>query len=161
MQGMKAPADQRVLVFPARTKAGSTEGQVWFLFSLAQVEDILKDAPVCRVPFSPSHIEGITNWRDRVIPVITLEKCLGLEPDRDDSGRLILVKTGGPDEPEGGKRAMLRVSPSIRMMSLPIQSAPLTSVNWIPKRYLVRGIYRWDQGFLVIVHMERILRGQR
>lgn len=159
MREMTASAGQRVLVFPARTQPGSTEGQVWFLFSLSQVEDILKEAAVCRVPFSPSHIEGVANWRDRVIPVIALEKCLGLEPDpAADSGRLIMVKSGGP---ESGERAMLRVSPSIRMMSPPIPSAPLASVNWIPKRYLVRGIYRWEKGFIVIVHMERILRGRR
>ncbi len=161
MPEMNASAEQKVLVFPARIRPGSTEGQVWFLFSLAQVEDILKDTHVFRVPFSPDHIEGVANWRDRVIPVIALEKCLGLEPDQTgDSGRLIMVKSGGP-EPDEGKRVMLRVSELVQMMSLPIPSAPLTSVNWIPKRYLVRGIYRWEKGFIVIVHMERILRAQR
>lgn len=150
-----------MLIFPAVTPAKDTGGQVYFLFSLSQVEDILKETKVCAVPFSPPHIEGVAEWRDRVVPVIDIEKCLGLDPGSEGvPRRLIMVRTGPAVSKTGETRAMLKASSAIRMMSLPIPSTPLTSATWIPKKYLVRGAYRWEKGFLVIVHLEKILRGR-
>lgn len=37
------------------------------------------DTPVQPVPFSPQYIAGVAEWRDQVLPVISLEACLGME----------------------------------------------------------------------------------
>ncbi len=55
-------------------------------------------------------------------------------------------------------RSMLRVVPPIRMATLPIECTP-ASAGWIPERNLVRGIYEWEKGFLVVTHTEKILLG--
>jgi hypothetical protein len=44
------------------------------------------------------------------------------------------------------------------MITLPIACTPV-SVGWIPARNLVRGIYEWEKGFLVVTHTEKILFG--
>ncbi|MDM8523354.1 chemotaxis protein CheW [Desulfococcaceae bacterium HSG8] len=173
--------DRKVVVFPAMSPAEISDGQIYFLFSIRQVEEIINEVSVQSVPFSPSYIEGVTLWRNHVVPVISLEELLGMETMPDKSGfrllstRLITVRILPPFSPvenpplpvsaenpqhlsyaekrkkEG--RIMLRVAPTIRMVSLPIPCTPVSSVGWIPKRDLVRGVYEWEEGYLVVVHM--------
>ena len=56
----------------------------------------------------------------------------------------------------GDHRSMLRVVLPIRMVTLPIVCTPV-AIEWIPARYLVRGVYEWEKGFLVVAHIENIL----
>ncbi|QTA86801.1 chemotaxis protein CheW [Desulfonema magnum] len=201
--------EQKVIIFPALTPSQLSCGQVFFLFSVRQVEDIIKNTSVHPVPFSSPYIEGITIWRDQVVPVISLEECMGMESTTSGSGfrllstRLIIIRilpsfsltddeknekvssahgdilptAGGKknfsftqeerdaffpaEEYEGGARIMLRVAPGIRMLSLPISCTPLplASVEWIPKKELVRGVYEWEEGYLTVAHMEKIFKG--
>ncbi len=236
--------DQRAIIFPARLPPLSAEGEkekrIHFLFTVAQVEDIIRyEVLVHPVPFSPPHIEGITEWRDHIVPIISLEGCLGIEtqPLRGNGGMLspeILSPTLSPTknvedkfvgedvgdeyqglsptspaesllpksligDPKSGhghiqnqkteifsptsvfgdqntrlitvlvpqttgderrERLMFRVSPSIRMVSLPIPSVPVQHPEFnIRNSKLVRGIYEWESGYLVVVHMLSLFSG--
>jgi len=159
---LRISAEQKVIIFPSLTKS-NTEGQVYFLFSLRQVEDIIKEVRVESVPFSLPHIEGITVWRDRVVPVLSLEKCLGMnhqsDPDVSAGTRLIMVRLlreerGRPKE----ERIMFRVSPSIRMLSLPLQCSPVpvNPCSDIHRPHLLRAFYEWSEGFLAVIHIGEI-----
>ena len=75
---MAEDRSQKVLIFPAQPTADIGGGDLFFLFSMGQVEDILKSAPVHPVPFTPPHIQGMARWRERVLPVIWPEGCLGV-----------------------------------------------------------------------------------
>jgi len=44
------------------------------------------------------------------------------------------------------------------MATLPIECKPVSG-GWIRERNLVRGIYEWEKGFLVVTHTEKILLG--
>jgi len=79
IDSLQATKKQRVLIFPAQTPK-VLDRQVYFLFSLVQMEDVIMDAAVHPVPFSPPYIEGVAEWRDHVVPVLSLEECLGLKP---------------------------------------------------------------------------------
>ena len=150
----------RVLIFPAQVPQVS-DREVNFLFSLRQMEDILLDAAVRPVPFAPPYVEGIAKWRNRVLPVVWLEKCLGMKTlDGRGQQRLMVVRTPnkGPD-PAGANRIMLRVVPPIRMLTLPIDCSPASGA-WLSEPNLTRGIYEWQNGFLVVAHLERILQGK-
>ncbi len=153
--------DRRVLIFPSSVTFGSSVGRVFFLFSLTQIEDILKETPVVDVPFSPSYVQGVSRWRNQVVPVLSLEGCLGLASNGtpDYSERLVMVRSGVSFEGRR-RRSLLRVLSSIRILTLPIPCAPLSSVGWIPNHYLVRGVYKWEEGYLVVVHLENILSGR-
>ncbi len=157
---LEESTEQRVLIFPAPAFAGSG-GRVHFLFSLSQVEDILKKASVYPVPFSPPYVEGIAEWRNRVVPVLSLEKCLGLAvKNTNEDIRMIMIRSA--EQTDSGiteKRGMLKVDSAIRIETLPIPCAPISSVAWIPRWNMVRGVYTWDDGYLVVVNIGNILSG--
>jgi len=156
---LQATTKQRVLIFPAQTPQ-VLDRPVYFLFSLVQMEDVIMDAAVHPVPFSPSYIEGVAEWRDHVVPVLSLEECLGLKFEKSKKARRLMVVRVAKNEltKVENQRSMLRVVPPIRMVTLPIECTP-ASVEWIPERNLVRGIYEWEKGFLVVTHTEKILFG--
>jgi purine-binding chemotaxis protein CheW len=152
-------ADQRVIIFPAQTPKVSGK-QVHFLFSVLQVLDVVRELAVTEVPFSPSYIEGIAEWRERVLPVISLEECLGLTPsDTRQAQRFMVVRMRkGDNADDTALQGVIKVVSAIRMVSLPIPCTP-SSNGRLPRGELVRGIYEWDEGVLVVANMENILSG--
>ncbi|MCP4349345.1 MAG: hypothetical protein GY795_28025 [Desulfobacterales bacterium] len=158
---IKPAEQQRVLIYPGLAETGVPSRQVFFLFSVTQVEDIINHIPVHTVPFSPPYIEGIAEWRDFVVPVISLEGCLGFETQGTISEprintRLIMVRTS---ESTGGNRSILRAIQPIRMLSLPFECTPVSYAGWFPSDKLIRAVYEWEKGYLVVVHIDKILRG--
>jgi chemotaxis signal transduction protein len=147
----------KVLIFPADT-LDISEKQVFFLFSMFQVEDILRDVNVQSVPFSPIFIEGIALWRNHVIPVLSLEKCLGLPSDTSaQSIRYVLIRSVGEEGAQ--KRSLIRTLSGVRMMTLPIKCHPVPFYHLVSEPVLVRGVYEWENGLLLVVNMENILKG--
>ena len=149
----------KVLIFAVRTP-NVADRQVYFLFSIRQMEDILLETLVTPVPFSPSYLKGITRWQDKIVPVISLEELLGLESSNHlKDTRLIVLRVPTKDAGQlSYGRIMLQVVPPFRMLSLPIDCDPVSD-EWIPARHLVRGVYEWRNKFLVVAHMEKILGG--
>ncbi len=63
---------------------------------IATVEGIIKMQEITRLPHAPEFVEGITNLRGTVVPVIDLRKRFGLpsqEPTRDT--RIVIANMGG------------------------------------------------------------------
>jgi chemotaxis signal transduction protein len=159
---------RKVLIFPAMTPA-VRNNQIYFLFSIRQVEDIIQEINICPVPFAPSYTKGLGWWREQTLPVISLETCLGLETksSRKDP-RFMLIRgatqlkvgfeSGQPDGSGKVMHSIIKAHRSIRLSTLPIQCAPVTA-PWIPHQEFVRGVYEWDQGFLIVVDINMILNG--
>ena len=158
---LTAATYRRVIVFPALSHRFKGK-QVHFLFSALKVADILQELLVQPVPLSPPFLEGIAEWRDRILPVISLEQRLGLQvkslrqPPRSMVVRI--AEAGGGNA--NGLHGVLRVAPNIQMLSLPIECTPV-SRGWMSHEHLIRGVYEWEKGFLVVVHMENILKGEK
>ena len=148
-----------MLVFPARISEISGR-KVFFLFSLRQVEDILMDASVHQVPFSPPHVDGLARWRNRIMPVVSLEAFW--EPNlltSNKSQRLMVIRTSQSNDTSlSPHRMMLRMTPPVRMFALPIESKPV-SPGWIDDKIQTIGVYEWEHGILVVADIEKILRG--
>ena len=155
--GASHSPEKRVLIFPAQIPEVSNR-QVYFLFSVRQVEDILTDTPERPVPFSPAHIKGLIEWRGHVLPVICMETCLGFKlPNPQKTSRLMVVRAAQNGFPHKKvDRMMLRVIPPIQMLTLPIECFP-ASDEWIPENHLTKGIYEWENKYLVAAHIETIL----
>lgn len=155
-----ATSEQRVLIFSAQTPRVSNR-QIYFLFSQHQMEDILMDTAVWPVPFSPSYIEGVAEWRNQVLPVISLEACLGMESLNSPKIQRLMVVRALRNEaaPMGIYRIMLRIVPPIRMLTLPIECFPVSD-GWIPENFFAKGVYEWEDGFLVAAHMKNIIDGR-
>jgi len=155
-----ATSEKRVLIFSAQTPRVSNR-QIYFLFSQHQMEDILMDTSVQPVPLTPSYIEGAAEWRNQVLPVISLEACLGMELLNSPKTQRLMVVRAFKNEaaPMGIYRIMLRIVPPIRMLTLPIECSPVSD-EWIPEKIFVKGVYEWQDGFLVVAHMKNILNGR-
>ena len=151
---------QRVLIFSAQTPRVSNR-RIYFLFSQHQMEDILMDTAVQSVPLSPSYIEGVAEWHNQVLPVISLEACLGMTSlNSSKTQRLMVVRAIKDDAaPKCIYRIMLRIVPPIRMLTLPVECSPVRD-GWIPEKFFTKGVYEWEDGFLVVPDMKKILEGR-
>ena len=153
-------SEQRVLIFSAQSPWVSNR-QIYFLFSQHQLEDILMDTSVQPVPFSPDHIEGVAKWHDQVLPVISLEACLGLEYLKSKNiQRLMVVRAlKNKTAPRDFYRIMIRMVPPIRMLTLPIECSPV-SEGWISEKFFTMGVYEWEDKILVVADMNNIVNGR-
>ena len=150
---------QRALIYPAKISKDSGR-QVYFLFSLRQVEDILIDASVLPVPFSPSHVDGVTEWGNCIMPVVSLDAFWPTRSPISRKGQRLMVvrvpqRSGTPLSPH---RMMLRITPPVRMLTLPIDSRPV-SPGWIDNKIQTKGVYDWADSILVVADLEKILMG--
>jgi len=150
---------RRVLIFPAWISKISGR-KVFFLFSLRQVEDILMDASVLRVPFSPPHVDGVAQWRNCIMPVVSLEAFWEPRPlTSRKNQRLMVIRTSHSNETSlSPHRMMLRMTPPVRMLALPIESAPV-SPSWIDDKIQTKGVYEWEHGILVVADIDKINKG--
>lgn len=155
-----APTDgQKVMVFPAQAKPLDGK-QIYFLFSLNQMADILTSKTVRKVPFSPSYVKGITEWRGHIVPVVVLEKLLGLEPnDAEEENRLAVVCSGQQQDSNASPLGIIRISRSLKMLSLPMHYTAADHSLPCDRKY-IRGVYDWEEGIIVVLHMENILSGK-
>jgi len=64
--------------------------------NIAAVEGIIKMQAITSVPHAPSFVEGITNLRGTVLPVMDMRKRFGLElRDENRDTRIIVVEMDG------------------------------------------------------------------
>ncbi len=167
---------RKVLLFPARPGTAPPGGDLLFLFSMGQVEDILKSTAVHPVPFSPPHVAGMARWRDGLVPVLSPEGCLGLvpeerpdterpargdtvKPDKTDSDfRFVLVRTAvGQGDDRHPERAMFRAAGPVELLPLPEETVPIPMTDWIPRPDRVRATYAWADRTIVVLDTGRIL----
>lgn len=152
-----AEGDRRILIFPATVKMQASEQQIHFILSVSQVEDIIREVEIRQIPFSPVFIDGVSRWREDVVPVLSFERCLGLKAEAIASvSRYILVRTGEKTK----RRGLIKTASKIQMAKLPLECQPVDDFRWIPKKELVRGVYEWDAGYLIVTDVNKILSGQ-
>ena len=149
----------RVVIFASHIRSAHTKKQVSFLFSIRQVEDIVRSVHLFPVPFSPSYVAGIANWRDRVSPALWLERVLGFHiPKQSKVRRLVMVRSHMEGQNKEMK-SMIIADPPVRMVSLPIECTPAPDFSWLPRPELVRGLFEWEEGYLLVADMEKIASG--
>ena len=66
-------------------------GAEHFGVDIAEVESIIKMQSITQLPHTPEFVEGITNLRGKVLPVINLRKRFGMEYQEPDKNSRIIV----------------------------------------------------------------------
>lgn len=153
------PAAGHVLIFPARTP-GAHGKQVYYLFSLRQVVDVLKQTNPQPVPFGPEFAEGVTQWRGRVLPILCLEHCLGMKTSEATIPlRTIVVR--GVHQSNGHEPrefyAIFKVGAAVRQLGLPLECNPIPVPRWITNASALSGAYEMEKTILLVVNLEKIL----
>jgi purine-binding chemotaxis protein CheW len=122
---------------------------------IMQVQEINRVTDITSVPRAPHFVDGVTNLRGNVIPVINIRELFGLEnKDIDDRTRIIIVDIGGA---KTGLRVD-QVNEVLRLMKQDIEKTPSIVTAGGANRYM-DGVCKIDSGkrMVVLLDVERIL----
>lgn len=119
---------------------------------ISAVEGIIKMQNITRMPQSPEFVEGVTNLRGSVLPVIDLRKRFGqpgCEADKDT--RIVVV------DMEGTKVGIIvdAVSEVLRVPEETIEATPpmVTSVD----TSFIRGIAKLADRLIILLDLPKVL----
>lgn len=137
--------DEQLVVFELSDEA--------YAMPIAAVEGIIKMQSITHVPHAPSCVEGVTNLRGEVLPVIDLRKRFALEaPTGAEDARIIVVEIGHD-------KAGMIVDGVSEVLKIPAESIepPSAIVSNVDAAYF-HGIARLEEDKLVvIVNLEKVL----
>ena len=86
-QGALAGGTEQVVVLELAGEAYAVE--------IGRVQEIIRMQPITRIPNGPPWIEGVTNLRGRVIPVLDLRRRLGLPAGQTTRrSRIVVAELG-------------------------------------------------------------------
>ncbi|HHN64367.1 MAG TPA: chemotaxis protein CheW [Nitrospirae bacterium] len=72
-------------------------GDEVFAVEMSPVQEIIRVPETVHVPLAPPALEGLTNLRGRVLPIISLRRVFGFEDiQKDDACRAVVINMGQP-----------------------------------------------------------------
>jgi purine-binding chemotaxis protein CheW len=119
---------------------------------IGHVQEIIRMQPITMVPNGPAFVEGLTNLRGRVIPVMDLRKRFGLatsEPTR--RSRIVVAELGG----QTVGLIVDAVSEVLRVSADEVES-PSALVTTEDSAYL-RGVAKLEGRLVLLLELSRIL----
>lgn len=145
---------QKVLIYPAMTP--EIDGKrIYFLFSIHQIEDIQGELKIVEVPFAVPFTEGLAVWRDNAVPVISLERYLGMQTIASNKGQRYIILRSAVTTQEGitETRCAIRTEREIKMVPIP-ESHPSVSPNGWVDHDLIKGVFEWNDGLIIVPETE-------
>lgn len=127
-------------------------GSESFGVEISAVESIIKMQAITSVPQAPAFIEGVTNLRGRVLPVLDLRKRLGLITNKMGKDSRIIVA-----EMNGLVVGMIvdSVNEVLRISQDTIESPP-SFFNSVDTRFL-KGIVRLENQLALLLDLSQVL----
>lgn len=122
---------------------------------IMQVQEINRLTEITNVPRAPYFIDGMTNLRGNVIPVINVRELFGLEnKEADDRTRIIIVDIAGN---KTGLRVD-QVNEVLRLSKHDIESTPSIITSGKSNRYM-DGVCKLDGGkrMVMLLDVEQVL----
>ena len=119
---------------------------------IAAVEGIIKMQAITVVPQAPAFVEGVTNLRGKVLPVVDLRRRFGLPAaDATKETRIVVVEMNGVTVGivVDGVSEVLRVEPEAIEPPSPI----VTTID----SAFIRGIAKVDQRLIILLDLAKIL----
>lgn len=123
-----------------------------FGIPVLQIQDVLGNMQVTRVPLAPAEVSGALNLRGRIVTAINVRKSLGL-PEYDGEREPLSVVV----ELEGELYSLIidRVGDVISIKEREIESNPPTlDTIW---RDISTGIYKADNRLMLILDVPKLL----
>ncbi|MDF2631395.1 MAG: cheW3 [Symbiobacteriaceae bacterium] len=120
---------------------------------ISVVREVSPVQRVTKVPRTPKYIEGVTNLRGRVIPVVDLRRRLGLPVSSNTKSTRIAVA-----ELEGGQVGMI-VDAVLEVLRVPQSSIepPSQLLSKIDAEY-VTGVAKMDGRLIILLDLARVLQ---
>ncbi len=121
---------------------------------IGSVREITRVVDISHIPESPSFIEGVTNLRGQIIPVVDLAKQFGLAPQEKlpESARIVVT------EVKGQTVGMIvdEVPEVIKISEENIEPTPELIQTEIRKDY-IKGVGKLENRLIVLLDLEKIL----
>jgi purine-binding chemotaxis protein CheW len=118
------------------------------------VREITRVVDISHIPESPSFIEGVTNLRGQIIPVVDLAKQFGLAPQEKlpESARIVVT------EVKGQTVGMIvdEVPEVIKIPEENIEPTPELIQTKIRKDY-IKGVGKLENRLIVLLDLEKVL----
>ena len=123
-----------------------------FGVDIADVESIIKMQSITLVPQAPAFVEGVTNLRGSILPVIDLRQRFGFPGQAAGKNSRIVVVTMG-----GVKVGMIvdAVSEVLRVSEAAIEPPPamVTSID----SSFITGIAKMDERLIILLDLAKVL----
>lgn len=146
----EAPAETADIVVELLTFSLAKEE---FAFRVRDIQEIIKDQRITRIPRSEPYLLGITSLRGKIIPVVDLKKRLSLDGGREEERKRKILILKGPRGPIGA--VVDRVIGVIRQ--------PLSRIGEAPPHLLetemkfIEGVAVVDGRFISIIKTEEAM----
>jgi purine-binding chemotaxis protein CheW len=119
---------------------------------IAAVESIIKLQPITAVPCSPAFVEGVTNLRGRVLPVIDLRKRFNLPAEESTKDTRIVVV-----EMSGTLVGMI-VDAVSEVLRVPAESVePPSPIMTTVDSAFITGIAKVGERLIILLDLEKVL----
>ncbi len=121
---------------------------------IGSVREITRVVDISHIPESPSFIEGVTNLRGQIIPVVDLAKQFGLAPQEKlpESARIVVT------EVKGQTVGMIvdEVPEVIKISVENIEPTPELIQTGIRKDY-IKGVGKLENRLIILLDLEKVL----
>lgn len=127
-------------------------GAEYFGIDIATVEGINKMLDITKIPQAPSYMEGITNLRGSVLPVIDLQKRFGMElQERTNETRIMVANV------DGVKIGMV-VSAVSEVLTIEdnIIEPPPPMVSNVNSEFII-GVAKIDKRLVILLDLAKVL----
>ncbi|HHT37342.1 MAG: chemotaxis protein CheW [Candidatus Wallacebacter cryptica] len=123
-----------------------------FAFEITQVREIIKPPNITKLPHSSDFIEGVTNIRGEIIPVISLRKRFSVpEADNTAETRVIIV-----DINDGSVGFVVDAVTEVMRVPQSAIEPPPRSIAGLRAEYL-KGVGKVDDRLIILLEVAKIL----
>ncbi len=139
-----AKAEQQLVVFDL--------GRELYGVDIAQVREIIRMQEITYVPNAPDFVEGVTNLRGKIIPVLNLRKRFGLGGDGETSeARIVVVDINGEDMgvQVDAVKEVLRINEQVIVPP----SSMVTTID----SYYMEGIANLGDRLIILLNLSKIV----
>lgn len=127
-------------------------GKEEFGIDIMNVREIVQYQESVKVPNSPSFVEGIINYRGKVIPIVCLKKKFNMEMSlRDANTRIIVINLN--DRQIGF--LVDEASQTVRIDESNIDPTP-DVITGVERKYIT-GVGKLDNRLVILIDLEKVL----
>jgi purine-binding chemotaxis protein CheW len=131
-----------------------------FAIEVERVHEVVDPPPVTAVPNAPAWAPAIANIRGNIVPLVDLRRKLAMAPRVSIADpRIVVAEVAIEGETTLVGLEADAVYEVFDSTKLDIDDLPRLGTKWRPE--FIRGVVKQDQGFVIILDIERILTGER
>ncbi len=132
-------------------------GGQMFGIPILMVQDILRVERIAAVPLAPPKIKGSINLRGRIVTVVSVRECLGIDERDESADSEVSTDMGVTVEQDHDLYTLLvdSIGDVISISSDCYESNPST-LDPVWREFAI-GVYRLEERLMVVLDVERLL----